>query len=59
MCRKVGFHYLDPPTVTPGLIQVRERFLMEWGLYTGGGDTRGSYTGGGLIVGGLRYVKKP
>jgi hypothetical protein len=34
--------YRKPPTISPGLIYIRKRFLM--GLYKGGGG--GLYTGG-------------
>ena len=41
--------YRKPPTISPGLIFFRKRFLMA---YTRGG---GLYTGG-VIFGGLWYV---
>jgi hypothetical protein len=39
--------YRKPPTISPGLIYFRKRFLM--GLYKGG---RGLYTGGACVRGG-------
>jgi hypothetical protein len=42
----LSMHYRKPPTISPGLIFFRKRFLM--GLYKGG---RGLIYGGGLIHG--------
>jgi hypothetical protein len=41
--------YRKPPTISPGLIFFRKRFLM--GLYKGGLDTGGGGGGGGVIHG--------
>jgi hypothetical protein len=42
--------YRKPPTISPGLIYFRKRFLM--GLYKGGG----LYTGGGGLIHGRFFV---
>ena len=44
------FKYRKPPTISPGLIYFRKRFLM--GLYKGGGG--GLYTGG--LIHGRSFV---